>query len=285
MNRCESIRADLDAYRDKTLDENRRLELCRHLSDCIACSKEINRAAAIEQELRDNASNWTPPGDLWARIKNSSDLQDLPVGLTSHNYQVQLPWMIAALLLLTLGVFGFSQLQQEEDKLSNSVATALVNEFHTFVVSRRKLDYAQTLPVEIRKWFGNKLDFRVPAPLQTPGLQLAGGRLCNMLAQRVASYMYRADDAWVSLYIMKSPPAGSVNTGQSAGNEMMLQGYGYIDWEKDGLHYSLIGDIPVSRLRQFAVDLNSTHAHLGVTDFSKFNLTSLQDKSRRIFSA
>jgi hypothetical protein len=36
----------------------------------------------------------------------------------------------------------------------------------------------------------------------------------------------------------------------------MVKGYGYIDWQKSGLHYSLIGELSVDRLRQIAVEIN-----------------------------
>jgi anti-sigma factor RsiW len=129
-----------------------------------------------------------------------------------------------------------------------------VNEFHTFVISHRELDYQDSRPAEVRKWFSDKVNFRVPLPVKTVDLQLAGGRLCNMFDQRIASFMYEVDDAWVSLYIMRSKPDRAASVEQ----ELLLQGYGYIEWENQGLHYSLVGDVSVERLRQIAASLYST---------------------------
>jgi len=44
----------------------------------------------------------------------------------------------------------------------------------------------------------------------------------------------------------------SASAGQSPGasHELLLQGYGFIDWENQGLRYSLAGDLPVERLRE-----------------------------------
>jgi hypothetical protein len=163
--------------------------------------------------------------------------------------------MVAALLILTVGISSFIQLQPGDDDATEVFAAALINEFHTFVVSHRELDYNDTQPAEIRNWFADKVDFRVPLPVKNDDLRLAGGRLCNMFDQRIASFMYQVDDAWVSLYIMRS---ARTTQNPDSSHELLIKGYGFIDWEHQGLHYSLVGDLPVTRLRQVAKDLRMT---------------------------
>jgi anti-sigma factor RsiW len=253
MNDCASFRSDLDACRDRTLDANRQLEVLEHLQDCIPCRQQSERAATIELELRNHASGWTPTAGLWARIKTSVELETT-AGPASARRFYQLRWAAAMFLVLTLGLVSFNLLENTQRTTSELVAAALVNEFHTFVISHRELDYQDSQPAEVRKWFGDKVNFRVPLPVKTADLQLAGGRLCNMFEQRIASFMYKIDNAWVSLYIMRSQP----NTSATADSEFLLQGYGYITWENQGLHYSLVGDISLERLRQLAAGLYST---------------------------
>jgi anti-sigma factor RsiW len=253
MNDCVSFRSDLDACRDQTLDEKRQFEVLEHLQDCIPCQQESERAAAIEQELRNQASSWAPTAGLWARIKTSVELETT-AGPASARRFYQLRWAGAVFLVLTLGLVSFTLLEKTQQTNSELVAAALVNEFHTFVISHRELDYQDSQPAEVRKWFGDKVNFRVPLPVKTADLQLAGGRLCNMFEQRIASFMYRIDDVWVSLYIMHSQPDRAASTNE----ELLLQGYGYIAWENQGLHYSLVGDVSIERLRRLAAGLYST---------------------------
>ncbi len=152
--------------------------------------------------------------------------------------------------MLALGaVVSLLSFEREQPEAVDSVATALVNEFHTFVVSQRDLDFSDDRPQQIRNWFGNKVNFRVPLPVHTREFRLAGGRLCNMLDQRIVSYMYRIDDAWVSLYIMKSSDS---LTNRQPGVEQILRGYGAISWQADGLVYTLVGDVDSNRLREVA---------------------------------
>jgi len=162
-------------------------------------------------------------------------------------------WLVAAVFLLAFGFMVSLLPGIHHENNSNAVAKALVSEFHTFVISNRALDYTNNQPGEIRQWFGSKVDFRVPLPVEAPPMNLAGGRLCNMFEQRLVSFMYRYDDVWVSLYIKKLGD----DSEQAIGNELALSGYGFIDWQEQGLHYSLVGDIPVDKLRSLAVALGA----------------------------
>jgi anti-sigma factor RsiW len=246
MSECTSFRADLDAFRDGLLGEELSQQMQRHIESCDSCRAQAKQAEAIEAGVRANAAEWFAPDHLWSRIQNSANNPGLENRRRSHRKPWS--WAVAAMLVVAVVVVGFDLNRQAEQKSMNSVASVLVNEFHTFAVSHRNLDYIDSEPKAIRQWFGDKVDFRVPLPTKVSGLNLAGGRLCNMLNQRVASYMYQSDGAWVSLYIMKS--------GQGLDRDfdahLSLRGYGYIEWVNEGLHYSLVGDISIVRLRQIA---------------------------------
>ncbi len=251
MNTCEEIRAELDAYRDGVLDAARALEIREHLQACPACAAESAQAAAFEQRLRATTENWTPPAGLWARIRASAgSLESRPTS-PPRTPRALLPYaaVAGAVFALAVLVAGIDVMQRGDGAREDTLASALVNEFHTFVISRRALDYSSTSPASIRGWFTDKVDFRPPMPASAPGLRLAGGRLCNILDQRVASYMYDSDSAWVSLYIMKSDPSARA---PGEGDEATVQGYGYIGWSSDGLRYALVGDVPGHRLRRIA---------------------------------
>ncbi len=251
MNDCTSFRSDLDAFRDGLLSEERTQQLHQHILSCNSCHGEAKQADAIDAEIRNSAAQWLAPEGLWTRIQNSADNLDSANQRRSH--RKPLAWAVAAMLVIAVGVIAFDIDRRTEQASIDSVASVLVNEFHTFAMSRRNLDYIDSEPMAIRQWFGDKVDFRVPLPTKVSGLNLSGGRLCNMLDQRVASYMYQSDGAWVSLYIMKS----GQDLDHSTGGYLSVQGYGYIEWENEGLHYSLVGDIPISRLHQIADSIHS----------------------------
>jgi anti-sigma factor RsiW len=257
MNNCKSFSQDLDACLDQALNPERRFEIEAHLEHCGHCRATLERARQIESDIRRTAESWQPSPNLWHRISDSTQRQmHQPVRHTRPRQPWR--WMSAALLLIAVGVTGFNLLPQHGQHSPEIVASALINEFHTFVASHRELDFNDSQPTEIRNWFSDKVDFRVPLPVRTAELQLTGGRLCNMLDQRIASFMYQADGAWVSLYIRRSAAAVQAS---GADHELLLDGYGFIGWESQGLHYSLVGDLPVERLRAIAERLRSTRIH------------------------
>lgn len=251
MTQCEAIAQYFDAYLDMTLDQPSRSRLDNHLNQCAACRQRLNQAAAIEQQIRDVASTWTPSEGLWARIKEGDEnqLQRSSDRITPQKFA----GTAAVIVLCTFAFATYFLLSPSQILKSESTAVALVNEFHTFVVSRRELDYSEPLPMNVREWFGDKVEFRVPLPVSTPKFTLAGGRLCNMFDQRIVSFMYRVDGAWVSLYIMQSAPDYKL---QEMGKQLLVHGYGYVEWQQQGLHYSLVGDVPADHLRHIAERLS-----------------------------
>ncbi|MCP4767261.1 MAG: hypothetical protein GY875_13420 [Gammaproteobacteria bacterium] len=271
MRNCASFSNDLDLYRDLALPTDRQREVQAHVERCEHCRTELQRAQAVEAEIRSSAADWHPSPDLWRRIKHSAEQQNRR-GNDRGEMRKPVVWMSAALLMISVAVTGFTLLKPNTSNSAEVVASALINEFHTFVASHRALDFSDTQPAKIRSWFGDKVDFRVPLPVKSADLQLAGGRLCNMLDQRIASFMYQVDDAWVSLYIMRSV---SASQSPGASNELLLQGYGFIDWESQGLHYSLVGDLPVERLREIAERLRSTRILTRLPELQGASITTV----------
>jgi len=256
---CAPFRNDLDAYRDLTLEPQRKLAVLAHLEHCEQCRAELGLAQSVEADIRLAAADWQPSPDLWRKVIDTTQQQlrqaKIQPGTKRITQRPWFAWMSAALLLITVAVSGFGLLKEDSKNDREVFAATLINEFHTFVVSHRALDFSDTHPREIRSWFADKVDFRVPLPIHSAELKLAGGRLCNMLDQRIASFMYQIDNAWVSLYIMRSATA---TLGLGTSHEVLLKGYAFIDWGNQGLHYSLVGDLPVERLREISERLRAT---------------------------
>ena len=249
MNQCDEFRGDFDAYRDQSLDQQRSEQVEMHLNECANCRQQFDHDVMIEAELKTLASNWTVSEGLWSRIRESVTSEKQ----TTKPKRFGQRWVAAAVFLFAFGFMVSLLPGINQETPSNDIAKALVSEFHTFVISNRALDYTNNQPSEIRQWFGSKVDFSVPLPIEAPSTVLAGGRLCNMFEQRLVSFMYKYDDVWVSLYIKK---LGDENA-QAIGNELAFSGYGFIDWQDQGLHYSLVGDVPAKKLRAIAIALGA----------------------------
>lgn len=250
MNICSDIQKDLDAYRDDALDVARRTEIDAHLSGCQTCSREVSIAEAVESKIRSESESWQPPEHLWERIEISLD-ETTPQSGEQSSMWLKFASVAVLVMMISIGIY---QYEWSSDSSTERTSTALVNEFHTFVISRRNLDFSHSEPLSIRQWFGDKVGFRVPLPVEVDNTRLLGGRLCNMLDRRVVSFMYKKNNAWISLYIMQAVAGDDIETTQA---ERFEQGYGYIGWYQDGLQYSLIGDVSIDELRDMLTALRS----------------------------
>ncbi|MFT5505126.1 MAG: anti-sigma factor RsiW [Gammaproteobacteria bacterium] len=244
---CLSIRNDLDAYRDGVLDENRNQVVRHHVKQCENCKQLEMTLNAFEQTLKHSSEEWHPSRNLWQKIDDSVQQKNgnFP---TLKWHSLKYFTQTAAALILCAVLSTLIMTQNESALNPETVSITLVNEFHTFVISHRELDYRGEKPNQIRQWFADKVDFRTPIPVITREMKLSGGRLCNILDQRIVSYMYLDEGSWVSLYIFSDP----FDRAKAVIGERLVNGYGYIDWQAGGLHFALIGDVSVNRLRVLA---------------------------------
>ena len=249
MTDCQSVQDSLDAYQQEALNPARQASVTEHLAGCEICQRVLQADQQMNSAIADVADkHWTAPEGLWHRIQQSTGQESAADSKQGLKRLDSRQWAIAAMLLLTVGLTSVLLFPGQRTAEEQAVAGALVNEFHTFVISRRDLDFYESEPETLRSWFGKKVDFRVPMPQLTGGLDLVGGRLCSLFDQRLVSFMYLDDDAWISLYIMKSQAV----EGHNSSLEKLVKGYGYIEWVHEGLRYSLVGDIPFQALQRFA---------------------------------
>lgn len=162
-----------------------------------------------------------------------------PVGWRRYAAAAVLALTISGAALYGLGVYPTITLQAEVMQESSE-------ELSTFIKSRRVVDVASNDPREVRDWMTNKVAFGPPLPPQVSGLEFVGGRLCYFLDRRIASYMYRSDDAsLISLYVMERPGLDRLE-GQLlalAGRKAALgevKGSTNLIWFGNGLAYVLV---------------------------------------------
>jgi len=72
------IQDRLDDYLDRTLPENERQEIARHLEVCSLCSEEVEKMQSLLKEARELPDSITPRRDLWPAIKARIRPQPLP---------------------------------------------------------------------------------------------------------------------------------------------------------------------------------------------------------------
>jgi len=239
---CEDLHKNLDAFLDGRLDRERRSALEAHLAQCNECNAHLKNARAVERRLRERYYEEPMPAELWSRIQASLSMDRRG---SSRNRGAWTAVAIAASLVLAVG--AALMLSVSHRAPSDELSTAIVNELRTFVISRRSVDLASTDPLALRGWFVDKVEFSPPSPPSAGGaLDLVGGRLCNILDQRVISYMYRSQGRLVSLYVMRDRGRDD-GGGNGDARTSEMNGYTHVGWTRAGLRYSLVAKIPAAR--------------------------------------
>jgi anti-sigma factor RsiW len=255
--KCQDVRQRVELYLDRTLPPPEHDAVLRHLSICPSCRDDVAVAETIEARLRATLRDDASPPELWPRI--SAELQALGgdgasasrphrIGQTSRRAAIAAAALLAIGMAVQLRRLSFRGIGTAQ------LMKTPVDELRSFVDSGRPVDFSTADPVELRRWFMPRIDFTPPAPPMNPGLTLIGGRLCYFFERRIASYMYRADNHLMSLYIMSDQgielPSGSrgVTIDDRAAAVREADGFALVLWKEGKLYYSLVSDQPASRL-------------------------------------
>jgi anti-sigma factor RsiW len=249
------------AFIDGTLDAQARADSKRHLHQCAHCRASVEAIRGVEDQLRAVWREEPVPDALWPRIQARLDRTALaPPGEDQKRRGVLWPWLAAAAAMMVLGlsVLQLGSLFPSTATRQARLLSVPVDDLHTFVVSQRPLDVADTGPASLRTWFQTKVSFSPPVlPDQVEEAKLVGGRLCHFLNRRVASFMYETDGRYVSVYVMPRqglplPSGEGVDLHRVRATVHNVQGYTHLIWSQTGLLYSLVSDLPQDRSLRMA---------------------------------
>jgi anti-sigma factor RsiW len=207
----------------------------------------------ITAALRKAFADERPSHGLERRLATS--LRTLPSRIRAPN-----PWRrfamtaAAALLALVLAVIPPGAERTE-------LADVPLKELQAFIDSDRPVDVATSDPARVRNWLARRIDFSPPpVPPGSTQIELVGGRLCLFAGRRVASYMYRVRGRLLSVYVMTATGlslSGRVSM-EYLGRRLAITREGDItqaSWAKDGLIYSVVGELSETGLLAALDDL------------------------------
>ena len=202
--------------------------------------------AILESKIRTHYASLHPPPGLRERIVADASSPGPPARERRGRYIVAVA--CAVLVTTLLMVSG----ERSEELTPSAFASVMIDELHTFAVSGRDLDVTAADPGVVQAWFKPRIEFHPPLPpQQNTGLVLKGGRLCHIFNQRVASYMYEHNGKVVSLYVLDGANEKTANAFTSD----YERGFAHAEWRQGGLQYSLVGALPLDRLKTIASSL------------------------------
>ena len=267
---CNDARLLLHAYLDNELDAGDSVQLARHLADCPACARELERQTRLKALLQQAIPQHALPDAVRARVLSALSLsapaRAAPMSPLSRRLPMRdwhaLPAALAASLLLLLGGGLGSMWQRHASDLA--ALTAEVVSSHVRSLQPQHLtDVLTSDRHTVKPWFDGKLDFSPQVhDLDAAGFVLVGGRLDVLHGRRVAALVYRRRLHAINLFQWPASAADPTPTSAAPTSADAGDGYTTAHWTQDGIAYWAASNLDRTEMDAFAAAFRTAPAHL-----------------------
>lgn len=262
---CSDSRLLIHAYLDNELGAGDSVRLNRHIADCAACARELERQSLLQDALHRAkpalASGDALPEALRARILASLPLPEAASAAPAspllrprpsmHRRQALSFALAASALLLLGGGFGVAW-QRHLSATSGTEGAAMIAEVvsdHVRSLQPQHLtDVLTSDQHTVKPWFDGKLDFSPQVrDLDAAGFVLVGGRLDVLHGRRVAAIVYRRRLHPINLFQFVAQGPDTAPSSTDAGD-----GYTTTSWTQDGIAYWAVSTLDRGEMETFA---------------------------------
>ncbi len=260
---CDDSRLLTHAYLDNELDAGDSVRMNRHLADCPACARELERQSLLQDALRRAkpalASGDALPDALRARMlaslrvampgqptATSPSVRPLAYPMRLRGWHALPTALAASLLLLVGGGVGIAW-QRHASELS-ALTAEVVSDHLRALQPQHLTDVLTSDRHTVKPWFDGKLDFSPQVrDLDAAGFVLVGGRLDVLHGRRVAAIVYRLRQHPINLFQWPDAGADSTPISADAGD-----GYTVTRWTQDGMAYWAVSTLDRTEMDAFA---------------------------------
>lgn len=251
---CSEFETLLSPYLDGEFEAEERVEVERHLETCAECVRrlevETSFRGALKRTAQQVATQERAPDRLRAAMSARISEEE------GRHRRTRIAQLSAAALVLVTAGSGYLALRTPSDRP---------------YVEQAALWHARQLPTEVNgedpagveRWFGGKLDHRVPVP-RFANARVAGARL-SLVKDRPAAYItYVAQEEdgprRMGLFVfadsehdISADPLPAVELAQS-------HGYNVARWREGEIVYQLVSDLKEADIRRMVMAPQGTRA-------------------------
>jgi len=259
MLSCQECERYIPVFLDHALEVKESLDVQAHLQSCLSCHDRAESERRLRMFVRQFLDVPPPPEELkraiilramqderrcgwWAYLSVPVCLRDFAMGM-------------AAAAILALGVYGiFPDLWSDPDiqKVVREASLA----YDTYVEQHMPLEVVSADASAVTKWFNTHMGrpFKMPC-ITDASTQLLGGRVCRILDRKSAALMYQRGGVDIVLFAFRGDHM-SLSSQQRAGPHdvhiLNASGRPVAMWQRDGVVYSMVGDVHRDDLEQMA---------------------------------
>jgi len=225
---CE-WRQKVALYADDELAPAEQAEVAAHLRTCPECSAAAMEHMQLKKAVSIAGQRFTAPPDLRASVLAGSRRG------SRSNPAWQWGLAMAASVLLVAGLVFFLR-----PRPSDPLLAELVDQHITTLASANPVDVVSTDRHTVKPWFQGRLPFSFNLPdLGGSAFTLLGGKMIYGGQDPGAELLYQVRQHKISVFILKSPAAGSSSAPPDRGLAFTVK-----QWDQGGLRFYLITDAP-----------------------------------------
>ena len=262
MLSCQECERYLPVFLDHALEVKESLDVQAHLQSCPVCT---NRAES-ERRLRAFVRQFLdvpPPSEEFKRAVILRAMQDkqrcgwrayLPAPIHLRDFAMG----VATAAILALVVYGTLSAFWSDYDIQKVVRETAVA-YGTYAKQHMPLEVVSADDSAVTRWLNTHMGYHIKMPCITDtSTQLLGGRMCRILDQKSAALMYQRHGVPIVLFAFRgdhiSLPVqkNTLPHSQHSPHIWSVSGRPVVMWQRDGMVYSIVGDMHRDDLEQVA---------------------------------
>jgi anti-sigma factor RsiW len=261
MLSCQECERYLPVFLDQALEAKARLDVEAHLQDCSLCADR----ATVESRLRAFVRQHLEAPPLPEAIQHAILLRAMQAD-SQRRWRAYLSGTVrlrdfaigmVTMALLALVVYGTPPQLVANNDLQTVVREASLA-YGTYTSQHMSPEVVSADDVAVAQWLNKRMGYYFKIPCITDNAtQLVGGRLCRLWDRKSAAMIYQRQGVPIVLFAFR----GEHISLPAQGNEQKVHirhvsGRPVVVWQRDGVVYSMVGDLHRDDLVRVASTIN-----------------------------
>ncbi len=263
MLSCHECERYIPVFLDHALEVKESLDVQAHLQSCLSCHDRAESERRLRTFVRQFLDVPPPPEEIKRAIILRA-MQDerrggwrayLPMPVCLRDFAMGM----ATAALLALMVYGILPDLWSDPDIQKVVREASLA-YGTYVEQHMPLEVVSADTSAVTQWFKNHMGrhFKMPC-ITDASTQLLGGRVCRILDRKSAALMYQRGGVDIMLFAFRGDHMSLPAQKNAVPNDVHIRnasGRPVAMWQRDGVVYSMVGDMQSDDLKQMATTIS-----------------------------
>lgn len=259
MLSCQECERYLPVFLDQALEVKESLDVRDHLADCSPCADR----ADVERRYRDFLRWGLEAPPLPDAIKHAI-LQRVMQDGRQRGWRTYLPHVgrlrdfamgMATAAVVVLAVYGVLPPFPMDPDLQKVVREASMA-YGTYTSQHMPLEVVSADNTAVAQWINKRMGYHLKIPgITDTATQLVGGRLCRLWDRKSAAVMYQRQGVPILLFAFRGEHI-SLPAQENGLRMHNVSGRPVAVWQREGVVYSIVGDMPRDDLAHVASTIN-----------------------------